>query len=69
MPKTQQVSQTVLPVDGQQQAGVIVREQGRVAEAEPGPGERKRLRQPARQVRDRLRVTCLGSGLDLAPAS
>src|SRR5215470_17584318 len=60
VPETQQVPQWSLPVGGQQQAGVAVREQRRVAEAEPGPGERERLRQPGGQVRDRIRVTSLG---------
>ena len=52
VPETQEVAQVIIRIGRQEQQGVIGSEQGRVAEVEPGPGERERLRQPGGQIRD-----------------
>jgi len=66
MPGAHQVAQALVPVHRQEQAGSVLGEQGRVTAAEPGPGERERLRQPGGQAGDRLGVAGTG-GPDLAP--
>jgi hypothetical protein len=50
MAEAQQVTQALRPVDGQEQAGVVGGEQGRIATVEPVPRKRERLRQPGCEV-------------------
>ena len=64
--ETQEVTQPLLSVHRQEQAGVVRGEQGRVNALEPRPGERERLRQLSGQVCGRIGVA--GRGVpDLTP--
>src|ERR1039457_7172492 len=58
--ETQEVTQPLLSVHRQEQAGVVRGEQGRVNALEPRPGERERLRQLSGQVCGRIGVAGRG---------
>src|SRR5215472_10724657 len=47
VPEAEEIAQALLSIHREEEAGVAVGEQGRVAAAEPLPGERERLRQLA----------------------